>query len=41
MILYPIHTDIISNFSYTSVTCWAKIPGTLNEKGKAEQTQNR
>ena len=24
----------------TSVTNWAKIPTTLNEKGKAEHTQN-
>ena len=39
-LLYPIHTDITSDFSLISVTCCAKIPTTLNEKGKAEHTQN-
>ena len=39
-LLYPIHTDITSDFSYISVTCCAKISTTLNEKGKAEHTQN-
>ena len=39
MILYPIHTDIVSHFSSTSVTCWAKIPDTLNEKGKLKKTR--
>ena len=34
MILYPFHTDIVSDFCQTSATWWAKIPGTLNEKGK-------
>ena len=36
-IMYSFHADIASDFCSTSVTCWAKIPGILNENGKSKQ----